>query len=77
MVVKITSEEELIKYARELTHLVANVRYAQKLWEDIHGSKLLDKKKSWEGKLDEFLKAHSVEKVERLCHVEIKIENNE
>jgi len=77
MIVKISSEEELIKYARELTHLVANVRHAQRLWQEHHGSELLDKKKSWEGKLDEFLKSHSVERVERLCHVEIKIESNE
>lgn len=74
MKVIINSQDELIKYARDLTHLVANLRHAQKEWQEYYGADLLNKKKAWEKRVDTFIDQHNIETTQREFQVEIKID---
>lgn len=74
MKVVINSQEELIKYARDLTHLVANLRHSQKEWQEYYGADLLNKKKVWEKRMDEFINQHNIETTKIEFQVEIEID---
>jgi len=62
MNIVIQSEEELIRTLREALHILNNMRNVQKLWDERYGVELKNKKKTWEGKADEFLKSLDVTK---------------
>jgi len=76
MRVIINSQEELIEYARDLTHLVANLRHAQKEWQEYYGANLLSRKKFWEKKVDDFINQHNIEATQIEYEVDIKIDND-
>lgn len=55
MIVKINSEEELIKVTAELIHVLANLRKFTVLWESHYGVALKQKKKYYEKRADELI----------------------
>jgi hypothetical protein len=55
MNLKIKTEEELVEAFKKLLHISVNLRNAQSIWEREYGVYAKDKKKEWEGKMDNFL----------------------
>jgi putative sterol carrier protein len=55
MKIKVTSEEELEKIAKEALHILANLRHFTKLWNEHFGSHYKDRKKFLESKADQFI----------------------
>lgn len=77
MHVKLKSEEELFELAKELLHVMANLRYWSNEWNTYHGSVLLGHKKKWEARADALLERLKTTRSEHLYDVHIKIENND
>lgn len=71
----VNSEDDLVTIARNLLHISVNVRYWQKEWNEKHGGVLLERKKFWENKMDEYLKELGARKSNLLTEVKIEINN--
>lgn len=55
MVVKITSEQELIQVATEAIHILNNLRHFTKKWNEGHGTELKQRKMYYEKLADDLL----------------------
>ena len=74
MVIKINSEEQLVKVATELIHVIANLRKFTKLWEETHGVELKRNKKYYEQKADELIARLQVENHKHKYQVKIEVD---
>lgn len=70
------SEDELYEIARNLLHISVNIRHWQKEWNEKHGGVLLERKKHWENRMDEYLKELGARKTNLLTEVKIEINDN-
>lgn len=76
MPIKINNENELLETAKELAHVLVNLRHWTKKWEETYGAEYKNAKKRWEKKADELIK--KLELIKKMQQSEIKIEiNNE
>ena len=73
MNVKINSEKELEELTRELLHILVNLRYWTKLWNEQYGSNFLKKKKLWEDRADKCLERIELTKTVNQNYIEFKI----
>lgn len=77
MHVKLKNEEELLEFAKELLHISMNMRYWQEQWKKHYGHSLLEQKKKWEKRYDDFVIKYQVARTVHKYDVHIKIENND
>jgi predicted alpha/beta hydrolase family esterase len=77
MHIKVESEEELKEIAATLLHLSVNMRHWQQQWQEHHGSVLLNKKRDWEERMDEYLKKLGAERTNKQHEVNISIQSEE
>lgn len=77
MQVKLKTEDELKDMAAKLLHISVNLRHWTKEWNEKHGGLLLQRKKFWENKMDEYLEELKTEKThtENSIHISINNEN--
>lgn len=73
MKVIIKNEEELVKVAAELIHVLANLRKFTKLWNETHGVELKSRKKYYEDKADQLIERLQVEDHRNPEQVKIEI----
>jgi hypothetical protein len=76
MKVVVTDEQELFELAKELLHVLANLRYWSDQWNKYHGSVLLNRKKFYEQKADTLLERLKTKGSVHRYDVHIKIEND-
>lgn len=74
MKIIVKSEEELVNVATELVHVLNNLRFFTRKWEETYGVELRARKKYYEDKADELLKRLQV--TEHRQSNQIKIEVN-
>lgn len=77
MRVKLNSEEELVNMARELLHVMVNLRHWSTKWEQEYGSDLLAAKKKWERKSDDILAKYQVTKTNLKQEIKIEVDATE
>lgn len=77
MHIKINSEEELKEIAATLLHLSVNMRHWQEQWHQHHGAVLLNKKKEWEKRMDEYLEKLGADRSQKLHDVHISVASSE
>jgi hypothetical protein len=75
MIVKIKSEDELVKVAQEGIH--NNLRYWTKLWNAHHGKDLRSRRQFWEEKADLFLEKLQVPEHKHSGDIKIEIDATE
>ena len=75
MPIKIKDENELHEIAKELAHVLTNLRYWTKHWEETYGAFARNTKKRWEKKADELIIKLDLFKTK--LKSEIKIENDQ
>lgn len=76
MKVKIKNEEELVKVAEELIHILTNLRKYTKLWEESYGVVLKTKKKNFEKRADELIERIQAPEHTRRDEINIVIDAN-
>lgn len=77
MQVKLKDEQELFELAKELLHIVTNLRFWSDEWNRHHGSVLLGHKKKWEKRADDLIERLKTTRTVNWYDVHIKIENND
>jgi uncharacterized damage-inducible protein DinB len=77
MKVKLNSEQELLSVARELFHVLTNLRHWSSKWEQEHGSDPLAAKKKWERKADDLLAKYQVTKTHIKQEIKIEVDATE
>ena len=77
LIIKVESEEELLKMAQEAVHILKNLRYWQSAWQTHYGGELLKAKKKWEQRADDFLSNFPQEKTNHADDLSIQIKKTE
>lgn len=73
MIIKISSEEQLVSVATELIHVIANLRKFTKLWEETHGVELKRNKKYYEQKADDLIAKLQVQDHKQVHEIKIEV----
>lgn len=73
MKITITSEEELLKLAKEALHILSNLRHFTKKWNENHGVQLKQRKNYYEEKADELIERLQIEEHRRESQVKIEV----
>lgn len=74
MKIRITSEQELIEIACEAIHVLSNLRYFTKLWNESHGFELKQRKVYYEKLADALLEKLNVTEHREAKQIKIEIE---
>lgn len=77
MRVVVKNEQELLELAKDLLHVLINLRYWSNEWHLHHGSVLLEHKKKWEKRADALIQRLKVSRSPNAFDVHIKLENND
>lgn len=77
MKIVIKGEGELLEIAKELCHILTNLRYFTTEWQLHHGYTLLEQKKKWEKRADDFIAKLKTTRSAHKYDVHIKLENND
>lgn len=77
MHIKVNSEDELKEIAATLIHISVNLRESERQWHEHHGATLLNKKKYWEKKMDDYLEGLKAIKTVKVEQVQISIKAEE
>lgn len=75
--VKLNNEKELLELAKEMLHIITNLRYWSNEWNIHHGAVLLNQKKKWEAKADALLERLKTTRSVHKYDVHIKLGTDE